>query len=196
MNLKFAENKLSEAEYLDGERIAEIKHEYLDGNVYAMAGASENHNLLALNIASELRNKLKGTPCRTFIADMKVKAPQAFFYPDVLVVCERDNENEYYKSAPVIVIEVLSKATRRYDQTVKRQRYQALPSLEEYVLIEQDKGEVVVFHRRDGWQSAYYYLGDEIHFYSVDVTVAVENIYYQVDNEDVLAFLLQKNQSA
>ena len=196
MNLKFAENKLSEAEYLDGERIAEIKHEYLDGNVYAMAGASENHNLLALNIASELRNKLKGTPCRTFIADMKVKAPQAFFYPDVLVVCERDNENEYYKSAPVIVIEVLSKATRRYDQTVKRQRYQALPSLEEYVLIEQDKGEVVVFRRRDGWQSAYYYLGDEIHFYSVDVTVAVEDIYYQVDNEDVLAFLLQKNQSA
>ena len=119
-----------------------------------------------------------------------------FRSPDVLVVCERDTENEYYKNAPVIVVEVLSKTTRRFDQTVKRQRYQALPSLEEYVLIEQDRGEVVVFRRRDGWQSAYYYLGDDIHFYSVDVTVAVEDIYYQVDNEDVLAFLLQKNQSA
>lgn len=196
MNLQYAEHKISEADYLDGEMIAEVKHEYVDGDVYAMAGASENHNLLAGNLFAELKNKLKGTPCRTFMADMKVRARQAFFYPDVMVVCERDTENEYYKNAPVIVVEVLSKATRRFDQTVKRQRYQALPSLEEYVLIEQDRGEVVVFRRRDGWQSAYYYLGDEIHFYSVDVTVAVEDIYYQVDNEDVLAFLLQKNQSA
>jgi Uma2 family endonuclease len=95
----------------------------------------------------------------------------------------------------VIVVEVLSKSTRKFDQTVKRQRYQALPSLEEYVLIEQDKGEIEVFRRQDGWQSSYYYLGDEIHFYSIDVTVAVEDIYYQVDNEDVAAFLQQQAQA-
>lgn len=195
MNLNYADNRISEADYLQGELIADSKHEFLDGEIYAMAGASENHNLLSLNMASELRNKLKGTPCRTFISDMKVKAPQAFFYPDVMVVCERDNEDAYYKNSPVIVVEVLSKSTRRFDQSNKRQRYQALPSLEEYVLIEQDRGEIVVFRRRDGWQSTYYYLGDEIHFYSVDVTVAVEDIYYQVDNEDVVAFLQQQAQA-
>lgn len=195
MNLKYADNRISEAEYLQGELLAETKHEFLDGDVYAMAGASENHNLLAGNLFAELKAKLKGTPCRTFMADMKVKAPQAFFYPDVMVVCERDNEDAYYKNSPVIVVEVLSKSTRRFDQSIKRQRYQALPSLEEYVLIEQDRGEIVVFRRRDGWQSTYYYLGDEIHFYSVDVTVAVEDIYYQVDNEDVTAFLQQQAQA-
>lgn len=191
MNLHYAEYKISEADYLEGESIAETKHEFLDGEIYAMAGASENHNLLALNMASELRARLKGTPCRTFMADMKIKADQAFFYPDVMVVCQRDDQDEYYKSAPVIVVEVLSKATRRFDQTVKRLRYQALPSLEEYVLIEQDRGEIVVFRRRDGWQSSYYYLGDQIHFYSVDVAVPVADIYYQVDNDDVLAYLQQ-----
>ncbi|CAG0951818.1 hypothetical protein ANRL3_00286 [Anaerolineae bacterium] len=193
MNLKYAE-KITEAGYLQGELLADTKHEYIDGEVYAMAGASENHNLLALNMAGELRSKLKGTPCRTFMSDMKVKAWEAFFYPDVMVVCERDNENEYYKNSPVIVVEVLSKTTRKFDQTVKRLRYQALPSLEEYVLIEQDRGEIVVFRRKDGWQSSYYYLGDEISFYSVNVVVAVEDIYYQVNNEDVLQFLQQQQQ--
>lgn len=189
MPLNYAHHVISEDDYLQGEFIADTKHEYLDGEVYAMAGASENHNLLAGNIFAELKNKLKGTPCRTFISDMKVKARQAFFYPDVMVVCERDDASEYYKHAPVIIFEVLSKATRRFDQTLKRQRYQALPSLEEYVLIEQDKGEIEVFRRRDGWQAAYYYLGDEISFYSIDVVVAVADIYYQVDNEDVITFL-------
>lgn len=193
MQLNYAQSFVSEDDYLQGELIADTKHEYLDGDVYAMAGASENHNLLALNIASELRNKLKGTPCRTFMAEMKVKAEDAFFYPDVMVVCERDDASEYYKNSPVIVVEVLSKGTRKFDQTLKRKRYQALPSLEEYVLIEQDKGEIEIFRRRDGWQASYHYLGDEIHFYSIDVTVAVEDIYYQVDNEDVMAFLLEKN---
>lgn len=189
MQLNYADYFISEEDYLQGELSADTKHEYLDGEVYAMAGASENHNLLAGNIFAELKNKLKGTPCRTFIADMKVKTDNAFFYPDVMVVCERDDASDYYKNAPVIVVEVLSKGTRKFDQTLKRQRYQALPSLEEYVLIEQDKGEIEVFRRRDGWQASYYYLGDEIHFYSVDVTVAVADIYYQVDNEDVIAFL-------
>jgi len=191
MQFNYAQYFISEDEYLQGELVADSKHEYLDGEVYAMAGASENHNLLAGNIFAELKTKLKGSPCRTFMADMKVKAEHAFFYPDVMVVCERDDASEYYKQAPVIIVEVLSKATRKFDQTLKRQRYQALPSLEEYVLIEQDKGEIEVFRRRDGWQASYYYLGDEIHFYSLDVTVAVADIYYQVDNEDVVAFLQQ-----
>lgn len=140
-----AHKQISEESYLQGELLAETKHEYIDGEVYATAGASENHNLLSVNMASELRNQLKGTSCRTFMADMKVKVGHDFFYPDVMVVCQKDNENEYYKNSPVIIVEILSKSTRRFDQTDKRLRCQKIPTLEEYVLIEQDKGEIQVF---------------------------------------------------
>ena len=193
MSLNPAYQPISEQDYLQGELLAETKHEYIDGQVHAMAGASENHNLLSVNIATELKTRLKGTPCRIFIADMKVKVGANFFYPDVMVVCQEDNQSEYYKTAPVIIVEVLSKSTRRFDQTDKRLRCQRIPSLEEYVLIEQDKGEIQVFSKKDQWQSFYYYLGDDITFSSLGITVRVEDIYYQVNNEDVLDFLREKS---
>lgn len=196
MSLKYANNKITEEQYLQGELVAEIKHEFIDGEVYAMAGTNEAHNLLSINMLSELRNKLKDTPCRTFIADMKVKVANDFFYPDVMVVCQQDNEFEYYKQSPVIIVEVLSKSTRRFDKTAKRLKYQNIPSLEEYVLIEQSIGEIEVFRKKDHWQSFYYYLGDAITFDSLGVTVLVEDIYYQVNNDDVLAFLQEKTQTA
>lgn len=194
MSLKYATNKITEEEYLQGELVAEFKHEFIDGEVYAMAGASGNHNLLSGNIFAELKNQLKGTSCRTFIADMKVKVTNGFFYPDVMVVCQQDNEFEYYKQSPVIIVEVLSPSTRRFDKTAKRLKYQNIPTLEEYVLIEQTIGEIEVFRKKDHWQSFYYYLGDTIIFDSLGVSVLVEDIYYQVDNDDVLAFLQEKNQ--
>ena len=193
MSLNSAYQPISEQDYLQGELLAEARHEYIDGQVHAMAGASENHNLLSVNIATELKTRLKGTPCRTFIVDMKVKVGANFFYPDVMVVCQEDNQSEYYKTAPVIIVEVLSKSPRRFDQTDKRLRCQRIPSLEEYVLIEQDKGEIQVFSKKDQWQSFYYYLGDDITFSSLGVTVRVEDIYYQVNNEDVLDFLREKS---
>ena len=193
MSLNPAYQPISEQDYLQGELLAETKHEYIDGQVHAMAGGSENHNLLSVNIATELKTRLKGTPCRTFIADMKVKVGANFFYPDVMVVCQEDNQSEYYKTAPVIIVEVLSKSTRRFDQSDKRLRCQRIPSLEEYVLIEQDKGEIQVFSKKDQWQSFYYYLGDDITFSSLGITVRVEDIYYQVNNEDVLYFLREKS---
>lgn len=196
MNLNYANSKISEEEYLQGELVAEFKHEFIDGEVFAMAGANESHNLLSLNMASELRNQLKGTPCRTFISDMKVKVANDFFYPDVMVVCQQDNEFEYYKQSPVIIVEVLSPSTRKFDKTSKRLKYQNIPSLEEYVLIDQTIAEIEVFRKKEHWQSFYYYLGDEITFESLGVTVLVEDIYYQVNNDDVLAFLQEKNQAA
>ena len=207
MSLKYADNPITEAEYLQGELVAEFKHEFIDGEVYAMAGASEAHNLLSINILSELRTQLKGKPCRVFMADMKVKVADDFFYPDVMVVCQPDiardgvyvaggtgatNESEYYKQSPVIIVEVLSKSTRKFDQALKRLKYQKIPTLEEYVLIEQTIGEIEVFRRKEHWQSSYYYLGDTITFDSLGVTVLVEDIYYQVNNDDVLAFLQEK----
>jgi Uma2 family endonuclease len=188
MELQNITHRIGAEDYLQGELKADIKHQLIDGEVYAMAGASENHNLLAGNIFSELRNHLKGTPCRTFIADMKVRVAEDFFYPDVMVVCDEDSDNEYYKKSPITIVEVLSKTTRKFDQTNKRLRCQTIPTLQEYVLVEQDKGEIQVFSRNQNWQSFYYYLGDSITFHSLGITLSVEDIYYQVNNEDVLAF--------
>jgi Uncharacterized protein conserved in cyanobacteria len=196
MNLKHATNKISEDEYLQGELVADIKHEFIDGEVYAMTGASESHNLLAINMLSELRNKLKNSPCRVFISDMKLKVANDFFYPDVMVVCQHNNESEYYQQSPVIIVEVLSASTRKFDKTAKRLKYQNIPTLEEYVLIEQRIAEIEVFRKKDHWQSSYYYLGDALTFESLGVTVLVEDIYYQVSNDDVLAFLQEKNQTS
>ncbi|MGH8476099.1 MAG: Uma2 family endonuclease [Methylococcales bacterium] len=188
-------HRVGAGDYLRAELAADIKHQLIDGEVFAMAGASANHNLLAGNIFNELKNHLKGSPCRTFMADMKVRVAGDFFYPDVMVVCTEDNDDDYYKTAPVILVEVLSKTTRRFDQTDKRLRCQQIPTLDEYVLLEQDKGEIQVFSRKDNWQSSYYYLGDEMTFHSLGVTVSVEAIYDQVNNEDVLDFLQQRLQS-
>jgi len=196
MSLNYANNKITEEQYLQGELVAEFKHEFIDGEAYAMAGASESHNLLSLNMASELRNQLKGTPCRTFIADMKVKVANDFFYPDVMVVCQQDNDFDYYKQSPVIIVEILSKSTRKFDKNAKRLKYQNISTLEEYVLIDQTIAEIEVFKKKEHWQSFYYYLGDAITFESLGVTVLVEDIYYQVNNDDVLAFLQEKNQTA
>jgi Uma2 family endonuclease len=193
MNFNPAHDPISEQAYLQGELLAETRHEFMNGQVYTMAENSDNHNLLSLNVASELRFKLKDIPCRTFMVEMKVKVGVDFFYPDVMVVCQQDNVSNYYKTTPVIIVEVLSKSTRRIDKINKRLQYQQIPSLEEYVLIEQDSAEIEVFSRQNHWQSAYYYLGDEITFTSLDVTVRVEDIYHQVNNEDVLEFLREKS---
>ncbi|WP_341327672.1 Uma2 family endonuclease [Methylotuvimicrobium sp. KM2] len=191
MRVNYAENRLSEADYLEGERDGRIRHELIDGHAYAMTGASDKHNKIAVNLTFQLMAALreKGSGCFPYSMDMKVKVQNDFYYPDVMVVCDRqDLESDYYKTHPVVIIEVLSPATRRIDKTLKRQAYLSLESLQEYVLIEQDKAEIEVFTRQNGWQAAYYYLGDTIHFESIDTSISVEDIYYQVDNGDVLAF--------
>ncbi len=181
-------NLISVTDYLQLELTTEERHQLVDGEIFAMGGASENHNLVSGNIFSELKNKLKDHPCRTYMADMKLKVAEDFFYPDVMVVCQQDNESEYYKTAPTIIVEVLSKSTRKFDQSQKRLRCQTIETLEAYVLVEQDKGEVQVFSRQHGWQSFYYYLGDEIEFPSLELSLSVESIYDQVANEDVIAY--------
>ncbi len=181
---------MSEDEYLAGEQHSEVKHEYIDGYVYAMAGAHSNHNLITLNLSSEFRAHLKGKPCRPYMSDMKVRIGSKYFYPDVLVDCS--DINGYYTETPKILVEVLSKSTRRTDKNLKRMAYTQITSLEEYVLIEQDVVEIEVLRRVDGWQPQYYYLGDEITFQSIGLTLAVEEIYERVQNVDVAEWLQEK----
>lgn len=183
-------NKISVEEYLQGELISEIKHEYIDGYVYAMAGASSNHGRIASNISGELRQHLKNLPCDVFIADFKVNVDYSkFFYPDVVVICTPENGNSYYTEKPQLIVEVLSSSTQRKDRTLKRLAYQSLPSLQEYVLIEQDFVAVEVSRRSANWDSHHYFLGDEVYFESLDFRLPVTEIYRRVDNDEMREFL-------
>jgi Uma2 family endonuclease len=161
-----------------------------------MAGASRNHNLLISNLVRILGNHLQTSPCSTFSSDLKIKAADNFFYPDVMVVCDDEQGDDYYTDKPSLIVEVLSKATRRMDKSTKLASYKTLPSLLEYVLIEQDCVDVEVFRRSANWFSEHYFLGDNVTLESVSLTVSVNDIYQRVNNEDMRDHLQQLQQQA
>lgn len=126
---------------------------------------------------------------------MKVKVNHDFYYPDVMVVCaQEDKAHEYYKTRPVLIVEVLSPTTRRFDKTHKRQAYQTLESLQEYLWVDQERAESEDFTRQSGWQAECFYPGDTLNVHSIAVAVPVADIYYQVDIQDMQAFW-QTNQA-
>ncbi|MBL6986918.1 MAG: Uma2 family endonuclease, partial [Methylobacter sp.] len=183
---------ISVEDYLKGELISEVKHELIDGHVHAMAGASGNHDRISGNVYSEFRSHLKNSPCEPFGSDMKVKVNSNFFYPDVIIDCNFDNSEPYFIETPIIIVEVLSKSTRKTDETTKLMSYINIPSLKEYVLIEQDFVDIQVIRRSEGWLQKHYFLGDEITFESIDLTLSVEDIYHRVQNGDMMEFLNNK----
>jgi Uma2 family endonuclease len=129
--------RLSAEDFLAWDAQQPLKHEYVQGEVFAMAGADERHVTAAGNLYAALRSHLRGTPCRTYIADMKlrVEAADAYFYPDVMVCCSpADAADALVKRAPVLVVEVLSPATAAFDRGDKFAAYRSLPSLREYLL--------------------------------------------------------------
>jgi Uma2 family endonuclease len=144
----------SAEDYLAWEAVQEFRNEYLDGQVFAMCGASDAHQTISGNLFVQLRNHLRGTPCRAFLAGMKlrVEASNAFFYPDVFVSCSaRDQAPEaaLYKSEPLLVAEVLSESTAAYDRGGKFAHYRQLASLREYLLIDPDSRSVDLFRLRE-----------------------------------------------
>ncbi len=184
---------LSVEEYLKTELNSEIKHEYVGGYIHAMVGGSDNHDRISGNIYAEFRHHLLDRTCEPFTSDKKLKTPKDNFrYPDCMVVCDQDDENVYYKTKPVILVEVLSRSTRKIDERDKLLEYINIPSLMEYVLIEQDCVDIEIFRRKDNWFPQHYFLGDEITFDSINLTLTVEAIYQRVKNEDMMEFLAQK----
>jgi len=182
--------KVTEDEYLQGEITAKEKHEFVNGEAFAMAGASEKHNIISGNFFAELYIQLKGKPCTPFIADMKVSTQGDFYYPDVMIVCDQhENDTDYVKYAPKLIVEVLSKSTRVFDHSIKQAKYLKIPSLEYYLLIEQDFCEIQLLSRAERFIPKYYYLGDEINFTALDVTISVTDIYDRIDNEDTAAYV-------
>ncbi|MDN5870426.1 MAG: Uma2 family endonuclease [Nitrococcus sp.] len=169
---------LSPQEYLEGELRAEVKREYVAGQVYAMVGVSRAHNIIAGNIFAALRNHLRGGPCQAFIADMKVRAADAFFYPDVAVTRDPADRHEYYLERPALVIEVVSPSTEARDTLDKRIAYQAINSLEDYVLVAQHRAEVRIYRRLEGgWELETCTGTDTVRLNSVGLEIPVATIY-------------------
>ncbi|MBX7210842.1 MAG: Uma2 family endonuclease [Verrucomicrobiaceae bacterium] len=142
---------LSPKAYLECELRSEVRHEYLGGHVYAMAGASRAHNVIAGNIFAALRGHLRGKKCRAFINDMKVRVPvkgrDVFYYPDVVVTCQARESSEYFTESPTIIFEVISKETEAVDRREKLISYFSLPSMKVYVLVDQYQRSVEVIRR-------------------------------------------------
>lgn len=187
---------LTEEEYLQGELLSEVKHELIDGQVYAMAGVIKNHERIAINITRLLGNFLMNSPCEPFTTDVKVKVGKNFFYPDVIVVCNDQTDNEYYVESPTILVEVLSKSTRRTDETIKRTAYQSIPTLQEFILIEQDFVDIEVCRRSEAWLPQHYFLGDRFTLESIGINLSVEEIYHRVKNDDVMTYLHEQQANA
>lgn len=172
-------------DYLAGELASRIKHEYRDGQIYAMAGATDAHITVSLNLAALLRSHIRGTGCRVFIADMKARIESAncYYYPDVMVTCdERDQTLSTFKRHPCLIVEVLSDSTEAFDRGDKFEDYQKLESLQEYVLISQKRERVDCFRRnREGrWVLYSYKAGDKLHLDSVDFHCGIEALYEDV----------------
>jgi Uma2 family endonuclease len=141
---------LTPEEYLAVERKAETKSEYLNGEMFAMVGASREHKIIALNIAGELRQQLKGRPCETYTNDMRVLIPATglYTYPDVVAVCDEPNFEDAYVDTllnPTLIVEVLSESTESYDRGKKFGHYRSIGSLMEYLLVAQDEYRVEQF---------------------------------------------------
>jgi Uma2 family endonuclease len=170
-------------EYLQLEQTSEIRHEYVDGEVFAMAGASEEHNLIATNIIALLRPYLRGTPCRAFVSDMKVKLKvqkaDIFYYPDILVTCDPNDGEKYFKTRPTLIVEVLSNSTKTIDKREKRLNYQSIESLREYVLVSQDEIKVEVYRKndRENWSLTILGKNDELSLDSIGLTLTMAEIY-------------------
>ncbi|MEQ1635548.1 MAG: Uma2 family endonuclease [Methylococcales bacterium] len=180
---------MTEEDYLNAELNAEVRHEYIDGRAYAMTGGTTSHIRITANVLGEFRNHLKGKPCEAFMADMQVKLGKNYVYPDVVVACNH-TEVHGLTSAPVIIVEVLSKSTRVTDLTTKLIKYINLPSLQEYVLLEQDFVSVQVLRKRNHWQAEYFFLDHTVTFESIGLTLRVADIYDRVENEDMQEFRL------
>ena len=181
---------MTEAEYLAFERSSDVKHEYIDGEAFAMPGASRAHNLISVNLITSVRIQLRGRPCQVYPSDMRVKIDvlRQYAYPDLSVVCGdahfTSNEPESLLS-PILIVEILSPPTERYDRGRKFQIYRKLASLQEYVLIAQDSPRIERYRLQD--DSTWTFtevegLETSMELPSIGCTLALEEIY------DLVAF--------
>ena len=169
-------------QYLDMEEHSTVKHEYHSGQVYAMAGGTQVHSLIAVSVCSLLRAAVRGSGCRAFNSDMQVRQSlEDYVYPDASVTCDPNDirPDQVWIDQPVLVVEVLSRHTERHDRGDKFDGYKQIASLREYVLIESQRREVEVWRRDDAgvWRCTPYAPSEDIALTSVPLTASMDQIY-------------------
>ncbi len=160
-------------EYLAGEELATVRHEYVDGYIHAMAGASERHNRIVTNLVLALGPLWRAQDCRGMTSDMKVRVDNVVYYPDLMVVCDPNDTDPLVKTSPCLIVEVMSPSTMLTDRREKWLFYQRIAALQAYVLVSQDERKIET-HRRvpGGWEQHFFYHGSialecpkgELHF--------------------------------
>lgn len=182
MSISAKKLPVTAAEYLEGERSSEVRHEFVDGRIYAMSGASLRHNEICGDVYAILKSHLRGGPCRVFIEAVKVELAddltESYYYPDVFVTCEPADDDSHVVRQPKLIIEVLSPSTSRNDRGDKLANYKRIPSVEEIVYIEQDWPEIFIVRRSDRWQRHHYTMLDSlVHLESIGLTIPVSAFY-------------------
>lgn len=177
-------------EYLAWEQAQSCRHEYIDGEVFAMSGASDAHATVAGNLFAAIHGQTRGTPCKPFIADMKVhvEAANSFYYPDLVVTCDprdRRPETRYAKQHPALIVEILSPSTEAYDRGKKFAAYRQLESLQEYVLVGLEERRIEVFRRNASgfWVLHPVALDETLELPSIDFRCPVAEIFEGLEEE-------------
>jgi Uma2 family endonuclease len=175
-------------EYFDWEEQQLERHEYIDGEVYAMSGGTINHGAIALNFGALLKSHMRGRGCKTLNSDCRVSivGSTKYVYPDLSVTCdERDKTTTQYITYPCLIIEVLSPGTEAYDRGNKFKMYRQNLSLQEYVLVSGEEIEVELFRRSagDNWQIINYQVGDTVELKSINLSIPIEQIYEDIEFE-------------
>jgi Uma2 family endonuclease len=188
MGLAAQKTKFTATDFLIWDENQTIRHEFFHGEVFAMAGGSDKHATVILNVAIAVRQHLKGTPCRVLTHDVKLRVEEAdcYFYPDVFVTCsEADAKQRLIKSEAKLVIEVLSPGTTAFDRGYKFEAYRRLPSLQEYVLIDPDRQTAEVYRRsaNDEWILRAFASGQGLALQCVDLSISAADLFADVEPE-------------
>jgi Uma2 family endonuclease len=174
------------AEYLTLEQTSSVKHEYVAGTLYAQAGTTRRHNLIAGNIFAKLREAVRGTPCRVLMADVKLRLDLGndtlFYYPDIMVSCDPEPENPFYEDAPCLIVEVTSPSSDSIDRREKLLHYKQLASVKTYLIVAQETRRVTHYERDENgrWWEAEVANEGSIPLACPELTLTVADIYENV----------------
>ncbi|MCC3500909.1 MAG: Uma2 family endonuclease [Microcoleus sp. PH2017_15_JOR_U_A] len=178
--------QITPEEYFAWEEKQLEKHEYIDGQVYAMSGGSKNHSLISVKFITMFSNHLEGGGCETANSDLRVNIVETtnYTYPDVSVTCDdRDKTTTQYITYPCLIVEVLSPSTEAYDRGGKFRMYRNNPVLQDYLLVSSTSIEMDLYHKNDAgeWLIINYKAGDTIELKSINLSFAIEQVYRNLD---------------
>ena len=178
---------MSVADYLEWENAAEIRHEYVGGVIYDMAGGTNAHSLISSNTLISLGGQLSGKKCRALNSDAKLRiiypSHTRFYYPDAMVVCKPGPASQHFQDHPAVIVEVASTSTHRTDSTEKREAYLLIPTLNVYIMLEQDEAAAIVWRRGEQGFLREVYRGWEavIELPEIEARLALATVYEAVD---------------